>query len=189
MSIYRRTEDHIGGVGPADLLAEVVPANGVTDVQMTWTADVDGTIDGDYFTFVETKALPFPYFGELEIATITTGGYGCTYHKLGDTWYRKICDHEITRERIELSHHYEWGFWVDAVIMRYIENPDDSPYMTTEWVNYSNFPVDGFDCVETGTGWTVYRTATLPATGSTTIVKQFKTSVESDFQGSFSDGP
>jgi hypothetical protein len=78
VSIYRQTEDDIGGVGPAELLTEVIPANGATEIQLTWTADDDGLIGGDYFAFVETKALPFPYFAELEVATII-GRDDCVY--------------------------------------------------------------------------------------------------------------
>jgi len=73
VSIYRQTEDDNGGVGPAELLTEVIPANGATEIQLPWIADEDGSIGADYFAFVETKALPFPYFGELEVTNINSG--------------------------------------------------------------------------------------------------------------------
>jgi hypothetical protein len=66
--IYRQTDGGSGGVGPAELLVEKVPAQGQTQVILNWIADSEGSIGEDLFAFVETYALPFHYFGQLEVA-------------------------------------------------------------------------------------------------------------------------
>ncbi|HED52011.1 MAG TPA: hypothetical protein ENI83_00500 [Gammaproteobacteria bacterium] len=69
VKIYRRTTDSFGNI-IADHVADFFPITpGQTEFNRLWSADEDGRIsDGNYYAFIETKFLPFPYFDQLELA-------------------------------------------------------------------------------------------------------------------------
>jgi hypothetical protein len=151
VSIYRRTEDDLGGVGPADLLAEVVPVDGVVEVQMTWTADLDDTIEGDYFAFVETEALPFPYFAELEVATIEPTD-DCVYLlEIDSGTYKYImgCRDLVDPSKYTTIYHIiNTANGVDLV--QYV----DEGVSDTMWTNLDTLPESPCECAVTS-GWSL----------------------------------
>ena len=71
VKIYRRTTDLFGDI-VADYIASITPtAPGQTEFNRLWFADEEGWIsDGNYYVFIETKFLPFPYFETLELGQV-----------------------------------------------------------------------------------------------------------------------
>ena len=70
--IYRREMDLFGDVTAQYISSATPAAPGQTEFDMSWFADEDGWIsNGDYYAFIQTRFLPFPYFDELELAEVT----------------------------------------------------------------------------------------------------------------------
>ena len=74
--IYEKPEPDSGS-NEAILIASIPAASGQTSFSYLWTADKSGSVAGNFFAFVKTKAIPIGYFDEfieLELGPVDPPG-------------------------------------------------------------------------------------------------------------------